>query len=213
MQAYQRAFIEYAIACGVLRFGDFTLKSGRKSPYFFNTGLFDSGERLGRLGEFYAEALIATDQTPDILYGPAYKGIPLACATSIALSRMTGSPVPFAFNRKEAKDHGEGGVIVGTALKGDVLILDDVITAGTSVRESVDIIRAAGARPSGVLIALDREEKGQGDRTAVEEVAQAFDLRVTSIVGLGHVMTYLEETGRSAELSAIRAYRNASSGV
>ena len=210
MQAYQRAFIEYAIACGVLRFGDFTLKSGRKSPYFFNTGLFDSGERLGRLGEFYAEALIATEQKPDILYGPAYKGIPLACATSIALSRMTGSPVPFAFNRKEAKDHGEGGMIVGTALKGDVLILDDVITAGTSVRESVEIIRAAGARPSGVLIALDREEKGQGERTAVEEVAHVFDLRVTSIVGLGHVMAYLEETGRSAELSAIRAYRDAS---
>lgn len=210
MQAYQRAFIEYAIACSVLRFGDFTLKSGRKSPYFFNTGLFDSGERLGRLGEFYAEALIATEQKPDILYGPAYKGIPLACATSIALSRMTGTPVPFAFNRKEAKDHGEGGVIVGTALKGDVLILDDVITAGTSVRESVEIIRAAGARPSGVLIALDREEKGQGERTAVEEVAQTFDLRVTSIVGLGHVIAYLEETGRSAELAAIRAYRAAS---
>ena len=206
MQAYQRAFIEYAIACSVLRFGDFTLKSGRKSPYFFNTGLFDSGERLGRLGEFYAEALIATEQKPDILYGPAYKGIPLACATSIALSRMTGCPVPFAFNRKEAKDHGEGGMIVGTALKGDVLILDDVITAGTSVRESVDIIRAAGARPSGVLIALDREEKGQGQRTAVEEVAQTFGLRVTSIVGLRHVMTYLEEAGLGRELAAIRAY-------
>ena len=207
MQAYQRAFIEYAIACDVLRFGDFTLKSGRKSPYFFNTGLFDSGERLGRLGEFYAEALIATEQKPDILYGPAYKGIPLACATSIALSRMTGTPVPFAFNRKEAKDHGEGGMIVGTALKGDVLILDDVITAGTSVRESVEIIRAAGARPCGVLIALDREEKGQGERTAVEEVAHAFDLRVTSIVGLGHVMAYLAETGLEQELKAIRTYR------
>lgn len=207
MQAYQRAFIEYAIACDVLRFGDFTLKSGRKSPYFFNTGLFDSGERLGRLGEFYAEALIATEQKPDILYGPAYKGIPLACATSIALSRMTGTPVPFAFNRKEAKDHGEGGMIVGTALKGDVLILDDVITAGTSVRESVEIIRAAGARPSGVLIALDREEKGQGEWTAVEEVSHAFDLRVTSIVGLGHVMAYLAETGLEQELKAIRAYR------
>jgi orotate phosphoribosyltransferase len=207
MQAYQRAFIEYAIACDVLRFGDFTLKSGRKSPYFFNTGLFDSGERLGRLGEFYAEALIAPEQKPDILYGPAYKGIPLACATSIALSRMTGTPVPFAFNRKEAKDHGEGGMIVGTALKGDVLILDDVITAGTSVRESVEIIRAAGARPSGVLIALDREEKGQGERTAVEEVAHAFDLRVTSIVGLGHVMAYLAEAGLEQELKAIRAYR------
>ena len=207
MQAYQRAFIEYAIACDVLRFGDFTLKSGRKSPYFFNTGLFDSGERLGRLGEFYAEALIATEQKPDILYGPAYKGIPLACATSIALSRMTGTPVPFAFNRKEAKDHGEGGMIVGTALKGDVLILDDVITAGTSVRESVEIIRAAGARPCGVLIALDREEKGQGERTAVEEVAHAFDLRVTSIVGLGHVMAYLAEAGLEQELKAIRAYR------
>lgn len=207
MQAYQRAFIEYAIACDVLRFGDFTLKSGRKSPYFFNTGLFDSGERLGRLGEFYAEALIATEQKPDILYGPAYKGIPLACATSIALSRMTGTPVPFAFNRKEVKDHGEGGMIVGTALKGDVLILDDVITAGTSVRESVEIIRAAGARPSGVLIALDREEKGQSERTAVEEVAHAFDLRVTSIVGLRHVMVYLAETGLEQELKAIRAYR------
>jgi orotate phosphoribosyltransferase len=207
MQDYQRAFIAYAIDCGVLRFGDFTLKSGRKSPYFFNTGLFDSGERLGRLGEFYAEALLASGQNPDILYGPAYKGIPLACATSIALSRKTGNPVPFAFNRKEAKDHGEGGIIVGTPLKGDVLILDDVITAGTSVRESVEIIRSAGARPLGVLIALDREEKGQGERTAVEEVAHTFDLRVTSIVGLGHVMTFLEEAGLKAELEAIRAYR------
>ena len=207
MQEYQRAFIAYAIECQVLRFGDFTLKSGRKSPYFFNTGLFDSGERLGRLGEFYAEALIASGRIPDILYGPAYKGIPLACATSIALSRKTGKPVPFAFNRKEAKDHGEGGVIVGTPLKGDVLILDDVITAGTSVRESVEIIRAAGAKPSGVLIALDREEKGQGERTAVEEVAQAFDLEVTSIVGLGDVMRYLEEAGLKAELEAIRSYR------
>lgn len=210
MQAYQRGFIEYAIACEVLRFGDFTLKSGRKSPYFFNTGLFDSGERLGRLGEFYAEALIASGQNPDILYGPAYKGIPLACATSIALSLKTGKPVPFAFNRKEAKDHGEGGLIVGTALKGDVLILDDVITAGTSVRESVEIIRAAGARPMGVLIALDRQEKGQGERTAVEEVAHAFDLRVTSIVGLDHVMAYLEEVGLKAELQAIQDYKRAS---
>jgi orotate phosphoribosyltransferase len=209
MQAYQRGFIEYAIACDVLRFGDFTLKSGRKSPYFFNTGLFDSGERLGRLGEFYAEALIASGQNPDILYGPAYKGIPLACATSIALAQKTGKPVPFAFNRKEAKDHGEGGLIVGTALKGDVLILDDVITAGTSVRESVEIIRAAGARPMGVLIALDRQEKGQGERTAVEEVAHAFDLRVTSIVGLDHVMAYLEDAGLKAELQAIQDYKRA----
>jgi orotate phosphoribosyltransferase len=209
MQAYQRGFIEYAIACDVLRFGDFTLKSGRKSPYFFNTGLFDSGERLGRLGEFYAEALIASGQNPDILYGPAYKGIPLACATSIALAQKTGKPVPFAFNRKEAKDHGEGGLIVGTALKGDVLILDDVITAGTSVRESVEIIRAAGARPMGVLIALDRQEKGQGERTAVEEVAHAFDLRVTSIVGLDHVMAYLEDAGLKAELQAIEDYKRA----
>lgn len=209
MQAYQRGFIEYAIACEVLRFGDFTLKSGRKSPYFFNTGLFDSGERLGRLGEFYAEALIASGQSPDILYGPAYKGIPLACATSIALAQKTGKPIPFAFNRKEAKDHGEGGLIVGTALKGDVLILDDVITAGTSVRESVEIIRAAGARPMGVLIALDRQEKGQGERTAVEEVAHVFDLRVTSIVGLDHVMAYLEDAGLKAELQAIQDYKRA----
>ena len=207
MRPYQHDFIRYAIEAGVLRFGDFVLKSGRRSPYFFNTGLFDTGERLGRLGEFYAEALIATGQKPDVLYGPAYKGIPLACATSIALARKTQEPTPFAFNRKEAKDHGEGGMIVGAPLKGDVLILDDVITAGTSVRESVDIIRAAGAHPCGVLIALDREEKGQGDRTAVEEVSRSFDLRVTSIVGLGHIMAYLEATGLHRELEAIEAYR------
>ena len=149
MQAYQEEFIDFALRCGVLRFGAFTLKSGRHSPYFFNTGLFDSGARLGRLGHFYAAALQDWHIGFDMLYGPAYKGITLACATAIALAAATGQEVPFAFNRKEAKDHGEGGNIVGAALQGRVIIVDDVITAGTSVRESVAVIRAAGATPCG----------------------------------------------------------------
>jgi orotate phosphoribosyltransferase len=207
LQAFQSEFIEYALDCEVLRFGDFTLKSGRRSPYFFNTGLFDSGARLGRLGRFYAKALQHQGLAADVLYGPAYKGIPLACATAIALADRSGQEIPFAFNRKEAKDHGEGGLLVGAPLRGRVLIIDDVITAGTSVRESVDIIRGAGAEPMGVLIALDRQEKGQGDRTAIQEVEQTFDLTVHSIIALEHIIAFLQERGRERELSKIREYR------
>ncbi|WP_045223787.1 orotate phosphoribosyltransferase [Methyloterricola oryzae] len=207
MQDYQHEFIEYAVACGVLRFGSFTLKSGRTSPYFFNTGLFDTGARLGRLGEFYARALIHRGLRADVLYGPAYKGIPLVCTTAIALARQTGEDVPFAFNRKEAKDHGEGGHLVGSALLGSVLILDDVITAGTSVRESVAIIESAGARPCGVLISLDRQETGPDGRSAVEDVRERFGIDVYSIVTVSDVIEYLRGRGQSRELDAIQAYR------
>ena len=208
MHPYQEGFIRFAIESDVLRFGDFILKSGRRSPYFFNTGLFNTGARLDQLGRFYAEALLAAGIAADVLYGPAYKGIPLACATAMALSRKTGKPVPFAFNRKEAKDHGEGGAIVGSPLAGQVLILDDVITAGTSVRESVAIIRGAGATPCGVLIALDRQERGEGELSAVEEVAARFDTPVYPIIRLDDIMTYLDAEGRLAELDAIRRYRD-----
>jgi len=209
VQSYQQDFIRYAIDCDVLRFGDFTLKSGRRSPYFFNTGLFNTGARLDRLGQFYADAMLDKKIQADVLYGPAYKGIPLACTTAIALSRETGQEIPFAFNRKEAKDHGEGGNLVGSSLRGNVLILDDVITAGTSVRESVEIIRAAGAHPCGVLIALDRQEKGQGNRSAVEEVAALFQTPVYSIIGLHDIIEHLEISGRQSELQAIRQYQSA----
>lgn len=211
MQEYQQEFIRYAIECQVLRFGDFTLKSGRRSPYFFNTGLFDSGARLDRLGQFYADALLASGVAVDVLYGSAYKGIPLACATAIALARKTRREIPFAFNRKEAKDHGEGGSLVGAPLRGQVLILDDVITAGTSVRESVALIRAAGATPCGVLIALDRQEKGQGERSAVDEVAAQFGTPVHSIITLSHIIEYLEGAGLRAEQQTLRQYQVSSS--
>jgi orotate phosphoribosyltransferase len=207
MKTHQEDFIEYALCCGVLRFGDFTLKSGRRSPYFFNTGLFDTGARLGRLGGFYARALQDWGLNVDVLFGPAYKGIPLVCATAIALAEATGTEIPFAFNRKEAKDHGEGGSLVGTPLRGRVLILDDVITAGTSVRESVDIIRAAGATPAGVLIALDRQERGQGEHSAVQEVSLRFGLPVASIIGLDHLLEFLEKTGRHPEWETLSRYR------
>lgn len=161
MRDYQKEFIQYALACGVLKFGEFQLKSGRSSPYFFNTGLFNTGAQLLKLGEFYAQALIHAKLPVDVLFGPAYKGIPLVTATAIAYYTLTGQDIPLAFNRKEAKDHGEGGALVGAKLTGQVLILDDVITAGTSVRESVAIINAAAAIPAGVLIALDRQERAK----------------------------------------------------
>lgn len=207
MQDFQREFIRYALDCQVLRFGEFTLKSGRRSPYFFNTGLFNTGARLGRLGEFYACALLQYGIRVDVLYGPAYKGIPLVCATAIALAAQTGEEVPFAFNRKEAKEHGEGGTLVGTPLRGSVLILDDVITAGTSVRESVEIIRSGGARPAGVLIALDRQEKGRNEISAVQEVQAAYGLPVYSIISLAKIIRFLESEGQEQELEAIRRYR------
>lgn len=190
MLDYQKNFIAYALDCGVLKFGQFQLKSGRTSPYFFNTGLFDTGMKLAKLGQFYAQALVQSDINPDILYGPAYKGIPLVCATSIAYSHLTSKDIPFVFNRKEAKDHGEGGALVGSALQGRVLILDDVITAGTSVKESVDIIKGAGATPVGVLIALDRQEKGNNDVSAIQEVSTLFQMPVVSIITLADIIEY-----------------------
>lgn len=208
MENYQKEFIQFAIEVGVLKFGKFTLKSGRKSPYFFNSGLFNSGKSLSMLGQFYAQAIEKEKVVFDVLYGPAYKGIPLAAATSIALSNNFLRDVPYAFNRKEAKDHGEGGVIVGAPLKGKVLIIDDVISAGTSVRESIDIIKSQGAEPCAVIIALDRQELGRGDKTAIEEVEKEFGIPVVSIICLGHLINFLEQQGNQAnEIEAIKEYR------
>ena len=208
MQEYQHEFIKYSLECGVLRFGEFKLKSGRISPYFFNTGLFNTGAQLGKLGYFYSQALIHSGLEVDVLYGPAYKGIPLVSATAIAFAQSAAQDIPFAFNRKESKDHGEGGSLVGAPLEGKVLILDDVITAGTSVRESVDIIRKAGAIPSGVLIALDREERGLNEKSAVEEVMQHFILQVVAIISLSHIIEYLQNNGEAtSDLEAIKQYQ------
>ncbi len=213
MQDYQRDFLRFALELGVLKFGDFTLKSGRQSPYFFNAGLFNTGSALASLGAFYAAALQASGLPCDVLYGPAYKGIPLAAATAIALATQHGRDLPYAFNRKESKDHGEGGLIVGHPLRGQVLIIDDVITAGTSVRESIDIIQAQGARPAGVLIALDRQERGQNESSAVQEVRDHFGIPVVSIATLADLVAFLEEspTGAAigpATLMAVRDYRS-----
>lgn len=208
MQAYQQSFVEFALATQVLKFGQFTLKSGRISPYFFNAGLFNTGARLGRLGRFYAQALMAADMEFDMLYGPAYKGIPLVAVTVAALAEDHGRDLPFAFNRKEAKDHGEGGNIVGSPLRGRVVIVDDVISAGTSVRESIEIIQAHGATPAGVLIALDRQERGQGALSAVQEVREQFGLPVASIVQLQQLIEFLAaDPERVADLQRIQEYR------
>jgi orotate phosphoribosyltransferase len=206
MLDYQKDFIAYALDSGVLKFGEFQLKSGRASPYFFNTGLFNTGLQLGKLGQFYAHALIQSGIKVDILYGPAYKGIPLVSATSIAYAQLAGVDIPFAFNRKEVKDHGEGGVLVGAPLQGKVIILDDVITAGTSVRESIEIIKSAGAVPAGVLIALDRQEKGQNDISAIQEVEQQFGIPVISIVSLANIIEYLTANA-SDQVNNIKAYQ------
>jgi orotate phosphoribosyltransferase len=208
MLDYQKQFIQYSLDCGVLKFGSFSLKSGRTSPYFFNTGLFDSGAKLAKLGQFYAEALIHSKIDVDILYGPAYKGIPLVSAASIAYAHMQKSDIPFAFNRKEAKDHGEGGHLVGAPLQGKVLILDDVITAGTSVRESVTIIEAAGATPAGVLIALDRQEKGENDISAIQEVSHRFDMPVVSIISLQNIIDFMQaDKSYALNIEAIQEYQ------
>jgi orotate phosphoribosyltransferase len=190
MSDFRQAFLAFALARDVLRFGEFVTKAGRRTPYFFNAGLFNDGESLKRVGEFYAQALIASGMACDQLYGPAYKGIPLASATAIALAQK-GHNLPWSFNRKEAKDHGEGGLIVGAPLKGRVVIVDDVITAGTSVRESVETIRAHGADPAGVLIALDRMERGSGEVSAVQEVRDRYGLAVTAIATLDDVMAFI----------------------
>jgi orotate phosphoribosyltransferase len=208
MLDYQHAFISFALERGALRFGEFTLKSGRQSPYFFNTGVFDSGEALARLGEFYAAALVARAPGFDMLFGPAYKGIPLATATAIALAARHGRDVPVCFNRKEVKDHGEGGTILGAAPTGRVAIVDDVISAGTSVNESAALLGAAGAVPCTVVIALDRQERGQGAQSAVQEVTARHAIPVVSIVTLADILHHLATRGdRAGDIARIEAYR------
>lgn len=209
MHEYQREFIRFALDREVLRFGDFTLKSGRKSPYFFNAGLFNTGSALSRLGRFYAQAFIHSElEEVDVIFGPAYKGIPLAAVTAVALAESFDRNLPYCFNRKEAKDHGEGGSLVGAPLEGRVLIIDDVITAGTAVREVMQIIKAAGATPAAVMIALDRQERGQGELSAIQEVERDFGIPVISIVSLSQVLSFLEEDAELRHhLPAVEAYR------
>lgn len=205
MQPYQRRFIELALARSALRFGTFTLKSGRESPYFFNAGLFNDGEALAILGQCYAAALVQSGVSYDMLFGPAYKGIPLVASTAVALAEHHGVRAPWSFNRKEAKDHGEGGLIVGQALAGRVVIVDDVITAGTAVRESVDLIKKSGAEPVAVLLALDRQERGTGEHSAVQEVEQQFGLRCVSLLTLADLIDSDLPAEQRAALEAYRA--------
>ncbi|MCX9531593.1 orotate phosphoribosyltransferase [Vibrio cholerae] len=208
MKAYQREFIEFALEKQVLKFGEFTLKSDRKSPYFFNAGLFNTGRDLARLGRFYAAALVDSGIEFDVLFGPAYKGIPIATTTAVALADHHDVDTPYCFNRKEAKDHGEGGNLVGSKLEGRVMLVDDVITAGTAIRESMELIQANKADLAGVLVAIDRQEKGKGELSAIQEVERDFGCAVISIVSLTDLITYLEQQGNNTEhLEAVKAYR------
>lgn len=210
MKAYQNKFLNYVVSEGILRFGEFTLKSGRKSPYFFNAGLFNTGRALAFIGECYADAIIDAGLDYDLIFGPAYKGIPLASATAIALSEKHGCDMPWCFNRKEAKDHGEGGSIVGASLEGRVLIVDDVITAGTAIREVMAILEAAGATPAAVLVALDRQEKGAGELSAIQEIEMQYGIRVVSIITLAQIVQYLDGTADASlrqYLPAVKAYK------
>lgn len=208
MHDYQREFIDFAVSTGAIRFGEFTLKSGRVSPYFFNAGLFNTGSSLQKLGQFYARAIIQSDIQLDMLFGPAYKGIPLVTATAIALAQLFDRDMPFAFDRKEKKQHAEGGLIVGHALEGRILIVDDVISSGISIKGAVDIIHAAGASAAGVIIALDRQEKGSGSQSAVLEVEADHNIGVISIINLETLIQYLKETGgHEQHLLSIEAYR------
>lgn len=209
MKEYQKEFIEFALEKQVLKFGEFTLKSGRTSPYFFNAGLFNTGLDLARLGRFYAAALEDAAIEYDVLFGPAYKGIPIATTTAVALADHYNKDVPYCFNRKEKKAHGEGGSLVGSELKGKIMLVDDVITAGTAIRESMEIIADNGADLSGVLIALDRQEKGKAELSAIQEVERDFNTQVTSIVKLADLISYLELQGTMDEhLAAVKAYRD-----
>ena len=214
MLPYQQQFIEFALKTGVLRFGEFTLKSGRTSPYFFNTGLFNSGATMLQFSRYFACSIENADLEFDVLFGPAYKGITLSCATAMALSDATGKEIPFAFNRKEVKDHGEGGNMVGAELVGDVAIIDDVITAGTAVRESFELINQAGAKPSAVFLALDRQEKGQKDgeptdTSAIQQVETEFGIPVVAIATLANLIEYLKEQPEQQQnLDLMRAYRD-----
>ncbi|KPX02777.1 Orotate phosphoribosyltransferase [Pseudomonas savastanoi] len=208
MQAYQRDFIRFAIDRGVLRFGEFTLKSGRTSPYFFNAGLFNTGSALAQLGRFYAAAVVESGIAFDVLFGPAYKGIPLASATAVALAEHHDRDLPWCFNRKEAKAHGEGGSLVGSPLTGNVLIIDDVITAGTAIREVMQIIKDQDATAAGVLIALNRQERGNGELSAIQEVERDFGIPVLSIVSLNQVLEFLADDPQLKQhLPAVEAYR------
>ncbi|EIK2269766.1 orotate phosphoribosyltransferase [Vibrio cholerae] len=208
MKAYQREFIEFALEKQVLKFGEFTLKSGRKSPYFFNAGLFNTGRDLARLGRFYAAALVDSGIEFNVLFGPAYKGIPIATTTAVALADHHDVDTPYCFNRKEAKNHGEGGNLVGSKLEGRVMLVDDVITAGTAIRESMELIQANKADLAGVLVAIDRQEKGKGELSAIQEVERDFGCAVISIVSLTDLITYLEQQGNNTEhLEAVKAYR------
>ena len=209
MQDYQKEFLDFALKTGVLRFGEFTLKSGRISPYFFNAGLFNTGRSLAQLGKYYAQTIVDSGIEFDVLYGPAYKGIPLAAVTAAALAEFHDIDKPYAFNRKEVKDHGEGGIIVGHELTGKILIIDDVISAGTSVRESVDIIQQQGAQTGGVVIALDRQERGQGDLSAIQEVERDYGIPVAAIVRLESLIEYLrDDTANHQYLDKIQQYRD-----
>lgn len=208
MKAYQREFIEFALNKQVLKFGEFTLKSGRISPYFFNAGLFNTGLELAKLGRFYAAALMDCGVEFDLLFGPAYKGIPIATTTAVALAEHHNRDLPYCFNRKEAKDHGEGGSLVGSPLEGRVMLVDDVITAGTAIRESMEIINAQGATLAGVMISLDRQERGRGEISAIQEVERDYHCKVIAIVTLNDVISYLEEKPEMADhLAAVRHYR------
>ena len=208
MRAHQKKFIELVLERQVLRFGQFTLKSGRVSPYFFNAGLINDGRALGAIGDCYAQSIVDSGLSFDMLFGPAYKGIPLATAAAIALASRHDRNVPVAFNRKEAKQHGEGGSLIGARLAGRVLIIDDVITAGTAIRESIDLIRAAGATPAGVVLALDRQERGQGALSAVQEIQTAFSIPIVKIITLGDIIEHLETAGRPEDLAGLRKYRS-----
>ncbi|MFP9459026.1 orotate phosphoribosyltransferase [Pectobacterium brasiliense] len=208
MKAYQRQFIEFALSKQVLKFGEFTLKSGRISPYFFNAGLFNTGRDLALLGRFYAEALVDSGVAFDLLFGPAYKGIPIATTAAVALAEHHDRDLPYCFNRKEAKDHGEGGSLVGSPLQGRVMLVDDVITAGTAIRESMEIIGAHGATLAGVMIALDRQERGRADLSAIQEVERDYQCKVISIITLTDLIAYLaEKPEMAAHLDAVKAYR------
>ena len=208
MEQYQNDFVDFMLEIGALKFGEFTLKSGRVSPYFFNAGQFNQGNHLSQLGQFYAQAIEASGIKFDVLFGPAYKGIPLAAATAIALNDSFNRSVPYSFNRKEAKDHGEGGNIVGHPLEGDILIIDDVITAGTAIREAKDIINTNGAKTKGVVVALDRQEKGKGELSAIQEAEQNFGITVVSIINLSHIVDYLKANNDKNIISRIESYRS-----
>ena len=207
MRSHQKEFIEMILSKQVLRFGDFTLKSGRTSPYFFNAGLINDGGSLARLGACYAQAIVDAGIAFDMLFGPAYKGIPLATATAVAFAERHRRNVPLAYNRKEVKAHGEGGMLVGSPLDGSVLIIDDVLTAGTAVRESVNLIKSAGAKPAGVVLALDRQERGLGAQSAVQEIQSTFGIPVIRIITLDHLIEYMEAGGDSDELESLRNHR------